>query len=326
MNLEQALLVIANAHGNELPVEAIKALKTHWSVFYPDLERLIDQFVADDTSLTDEQNAILFFGSLLCAELKYSPALSKCLQLFSRSDTFLTPIEGVFGDALTELTSTLFYNVADGNTQALSDYIVGAHQAMYCKASAMEAVFAQYEMGTLDKAELIEHVTRWLAAFLAIPSSINSFLISALADSCIDYQLDELKSKFLELCDKSSSDQSLFDEDRFKQEEVRAWNKLDAMSVIESGIIQTEFDLTETLQSWVDDDANEDDSILDNLSSDKLDVFDSLMGEGGLLSDILYDENTILENSVPVSSLPTVGRNEPCPCGSGKKYKKCCLQ
>jgi uncharacterized protein YecA (UPF0149 family) len=22
--------------------------------------------------------------------------------------------------------------------------------------------------------------------------------------------------------------------------------------------------------------------------------------------------------------LPKVGRNEPCPCGSGKKYKKCC--
>jgi uncharacterized protein YecA (UPF0149 family) len=22
---------------------------------------------------------------------------------------------------------------------------------------------------------------------------------------------------------------------------------------------------------------------------------------------------------------PKVGRNEPCPCGSGKKYKKCCF-
>ncbi|MFZ1404770.1 MAG: SEC-C metal-binding domain-containing protein, partial [Anaerolineae bacterium] len=21
-----------------------------------------------------------------------------------------------------------------------------------------------------------------------------------------------------------------------------------------------------------------------------------------------------------------VGRNDPCPCGSGKKYKKCCLK
>jgi hypothetical protein len=28
---------------------------------------------------------------------------------------------------------------------------------------------------------------------------------------------------------------------------------------------------------------------------------------------------------VPVHSPPKVGRNDPCPCGSGKKYKKCCL-
>jgi uncharacterized protein len=23
--------------------------------------------------------------------------------------------------------------------------------------------------------------------------------------------------------------------------------------------------------------------------------------------------------------MPKVGRNQPCPCGSGKKYKQCCL-
>ena len=23
--------------------------------------------------------------------------------------------------------------------------------------------------------------------------------------------------------------------------------------------------------------------------------------------------------------MPKIGRNDPCPCGSGKKYKKCCL-
>jgi hypothetical protein len=27
---------------------------------------------------------------------------------------------------------------------------------------------------------------------------------------------------------------------------------------------------------------------------------------------------------VPVSRDPKVGRNEACPCGSGKKYKQCC--
>jgi uncharacterized protein len=25
-----------------------------------------------------------------------------------------------------------------------------------------------------------------------------------------------------------------------------------------------------------------------------------------------------------VREAPKVGRNDPCPCGSGKKYKKCC--
>ncbi len=28
----------------------------------------------------------------------------------------------------------------------------------------------------------------------------------------------------------------------------------------------------------------------------------------------------------PVRAAPKVGRNDPCPCGSGKKYKKCCLR
>jgi hypothetical protein len=31
-----------------------------------------------------------------------------------------------------------------------------------------------------------------------------------------------------------------------------------------------------------------------------------------------------VSSSAPVRSGPRVGRNDPCPCGSGKKYKKCC--
>ena len=27
-----------------------------------------------------------------------------------------------------------------------------------------------------------------------------------------------------------------------------------------------------------------------------------------------------------VNTAPEIGRNDPCPCGSGKKYKKCCLE
>lgn len=35
-------------------------------------------------------------------------------------------------------------------------------------------------------------------------------------------------------------------------------------------------------------------------------------------------QNTHLQKNLPVRDSPKIGRNEPCPCGSGKKYKKCC--
>ncbi len=324
MNLQQALSVIGNAQDNELPIAGLEVVKANWSEFYPELERLIDQFIADDTSLTDEQQAILFFGTLLLGELKYSPALEKCLQLFARSDSFLTPLESVFGDVLTELTPTLFYNVLDGNTQALCNYIVDGHQAMYCKASAIEAVFAQYEAGIIDEFVLSAHVTRWITVFSALPSSTNSFLMSALADSCIEYQLDDFKAQFIGLCDNDLGDKGLFDEERFKQCEVKAWNRSGTPKLIESGMIQTEFNVITTLSAWADDDSEDEE--LDSIINEDFEGFDSLMEEGGLLANIMYDENTILENSVPVSSLKMAGRNDPCPCGSGKKYKKCCLQ
>jgi uncharacterized protein YecA (UPF0149 family) len=32
-----------------------------------------------------------------------------------------------------------------------------------------------------------------------------------------------------------------------------------------------------------------------------------------------------LDAPEPITASSSVGRNNPCPCGSGKKYKKCCL-
>jgi SEC-C motif domain protein len=35
---------------------------------------------------------------------------------------------------------------------------------------------------------------------------------------------------------------------------------------------------------------------------------------------------TVRQGPAPIKSAhPKVGRNDPCPCGSGKKYKQCCL-
>jgi len=38
-----------------------------------------------------------------------------------------------------------------------------------------------------------------------------------------------------------------------------------------------------------------------------------------------FDDDKWIEPQQPYAAPKTAGRNDPCPCGSGKKYKKCCL-
>ena len=45
--------------------------------------------------------------------------------------------------------------------------------------------------------------------------------------------------------------------------------------------------------------------------------------QGG--SSTVQNESSAPQIATPVvRDTPKVGRNDPCPCGSGKKYKKCC--
>lgn len=39
----------------------------------------------------------------------------------------------------------------------------------------------------------------------------------------------------------------------------------------------------------------------------------------------ISDVEQLLNPPKPITKAITIGRNEPCPCGSGKKYKHCCL-
>ena len=41
-------------------------------------------------------------------------------------------------------------------------------------------------------------------------------------------------------------------------------------------------------------------------------------------SDVVSEAVEAVSKAKPVRTGPKVGRNDPCPCGSGKKYKQCC--
>jgi preprotein translocase subunit SecA len=50
----------------------------------------------------------------------------------------------------------------------------------------------------------------------------------------------------------------------------------------------------------------------------------SATGGGGNPSDVVSEASEAVSKAKPVRTGPKVGRNDPCPCGSGKKFKQCC--
>ena len=50
----------------------------------------------------------------------------------------------------------------------------------------------------------------------------------------------------------------------------------------------------------------------------------SFSGSGHGMGPTALSSRSRPENAQVVRTVPKVGRNDPCPCGSGKKYKHCC--
>lgn len=53
---------------------------------------------------------------------------------------------------------------------------------------------------------------------------------------------------------------------------------------------------------------------------------EAVAGFDAMLQALDRTERRTAQGQQPIVARPTVGRNDPCPCGSGKKYKKCCGQ
>src|SRR5262249_13588102 len=65
------------------------------------------------------------------------------------------------------------------------------------------------------------------------------------------------------------------------------------------------------------------DEDLDEFAEDDLDEFDDQEDDDEPYDDPLSEDDDAAKPIVRAD--PKVGRNDPCPCGSGKKFKNCCL-
>lgn len=59
----------------------------------------------------------------------------------------------------------------------------------------------------------------------------------------------------------------------------------------------------------------------------KHEVIKQLIESGAICDDGRFKEMQVLPTERQMSRKPPrIGRNDPCPCGSGRKFKVCCLR
>jgi preprotein translocase subunit SecA len=70
--------------------------------------------------------------------------------------------------------------------------------------------------------------------------------------------------------------------------------------------------------------ADELDAASESINEDMSQIKEVQYQHADIAADTADSENPAERTVAPVRSGPKVGRNDPCPCGSGKKYKACC--
>ncbi len=210
-------------------------------------------------------------------------------------------IELWLGDATTETLPGILINVFDGDVSPLLTAIESADGGrVRSRGSALLALgYVARSKGALDD-EAMRAVLRRLRRD-ARPREMPGFwLCWAAAAAALGYE--DLKVEVAVLTKDGLLDAIDFGLEDFDRIVELARSDPAGLDGFHDQHVRPLDDAIEALESWVEGDG---------------DLFES--DEGGAFGDELPLEAPY------VNPFRDIGRNDPCPCGSGKKYKKCCL-
>ena len=294
MNVDEALRQFGAAE--EMPRAALQWTLDHWDAAAPRLVARFRAFAASPAARDEVAEGEAFFIVHLCGEKRDARAYAPLCRLIGESEEAIE----FLGDATTETLIGILINVCDGDPQPLMDAIERESGDEFARAAALEA------LGWLTRARAIlsdEQMRAYLGRLRReMKPRDESFLWQTWATTAANLGYDDMRSEVANLHVIGWVDPKEFGLDEFDQQVKLARDTPSGLGGFEADGVTPFDNAIETLASW---------------SYGASDAFaEEAFGPGG-------DENSF--EAPYVNPLRRVGRNDPCPCGSGKKYKRCCL-
>jgi hypothetical protein len=311
MDVEEILMQLDRNH-TQLPRIALEEAAAHREEIIPRLLGVLEEVAKDPALYLEDQNRnIHVYAMYLLAQFREPRAYPLLVKIFSAPGR--VPFE-LAGSVVTQDLTSILASVSDGDPGGMMELVENENANGYVRGAAMDALVTLVACGRRSRDEVMAYFQRLFQILERKPSAAWNGLANACADLC-PLEVEEDLGK--------AYDEGLIDPGSICWDDIEKALEMGTEAALEFALRRSPL-ITNTADAiswwscfheyegkgkWAEagSEAGEDP---ENLEDDR-DIFPLLGPEPVVMEPYRRTE-------------PKVGRNERCPCGSGKKYKKCC--
>jgi len=257
------------------------------------------EWFADGTDRSEEAVGAAFFILYLAAEKRETRAFAPLCRLAKDAEA----IEAVLGDGITTTLKRILIGTYDGDLDALKGVIEAEQADEYVRAGALEVLAYLAATGRLAREEA-EAYLLWLHDTLR--PQHESFVWYGWTSAVALLGLEAMSGVVRRALERGLIDPMVTNYDLFREDLRRTLADPERMAGFRHDRIAPLEDAIGELLGWY---AFSDAAKRDRARQAAREVATLEPPQGPAFNPYKH-----------------VGRNDPCPCGSGKKFKKCCLQ
>ena len=305
MTLEEILSKLESPDFKTFQREALQEAIKQKEVIIPALLKILERVAKEPECLLDDGDSMGHLHALyLLAQFREKQAYPLIVEYFSQLGNGEGALD-MTGDIVTEDLGRILASVCDNDLSLIKQIIENPGINEYVRSAALTSLVVLYKKDLLSRQSLVDYFISLINGKL---SQEDYFIYASIACCCDDIYPEELYQTLLDCFDRGLIDTSVIG----KTDLSRSMEK--GKKAILDGLeadTRCDFvnDVIAELEWW---------ACFQPEKSEKPSFVPSVYEQPSIQD---YNET---DNSPYVRDIK-VGRNDPCPCGSGQKYKKCCL-
>jgi hypothetical protein len=299
MEVETAIQAFVSA-GNDLPRAAMQWTLDHWDAVAPELLGMLERFVSG-ADRSDEAASAIFFIVHLAGEKHDTRVFPLLCRLAQDGEA----IEAVLGDGTTTTFKRILISTYDGDLDTLKGLIEAAEADEFVRAEAFEVLAYLTATGRIARDEAEAYLLR---LYDTLQPQQESFVWSGWVLAIALLGLEAFSGVVRQAFERGLIDPMVMNYDSFRTDLGRTLADPERMAGFKYDRLGPLEDAIGELSGWYG-----------FSEAAKRDQERRATSPGDARLAFADAPQSF------VDPFKGVGRNDPCPCGSGKKFKKCCL-